>query len=58
MDLVSLIGDAKLDLFFMSGTGLGAILLAVIAIVFILRAKRGWDFGKAIAAAFMAWGRK
>ena len=40
MDLQNLIRDAKLDLFFMSGSGLGAVLLAVVAIVFLCLRKR------------------
>lgn len=40
------IKDAELDLFFMSSSGLGAVLLALVAIVFLcLRKHTPIDFG-------------
>jgi hypothetical protein len=37
VELMKLIANAKLDLFFMSGSGLGAILLTLVAIIFVLK---------------------
>lgn len=37
MELVNLIQDAKLELWFMSGSGLGAVLLAIVVIVVAFR---------------------
>ena len=39
MDLWKLISDAQLDFGFASGTGLGAVLLAIVLIVLFVRTK-------------------
>jgi len=41
MELWTILKEAELDLFFMSGSGLGAVLLALIALVAILRSRKG-----------------
>jgi hypothetical protein len=40
MDWVELVKDAEMNLFLANGTGLGAILLAIVVIVFIFRLRK------------------
>lgn len=49
LDLINLIKDAELDMIFMSGKGLGAVLLAVVALAVVWRTKSGESLVKALA---------
>ena len=49
MEFVNLIKDAELDMFFMSGRGLGAVLLTIVALAVVFRSKRGEVLVKAVA---------
>lgn len=40
MSLSELISDAKMSFGFIEGTGLGAVLLAIVTVVFLLRSRR------------------
>lgn len=50
MELWNIIESAELNMLGMSGTGLGAVLLAIVALAVVLRNKGGPDLGKVIAA--------
>ncbi len=41
MEFWTTLREAELDLFLMSGNGLGAVLLALVALVVVLRSRRG-----------------
>ncbi|MEO0746691.1 MAG: hypothetical protein AAFU86_09130 [Pseudomonadota bacterium] len=41
MEFWTTLREAELDLFVMSGTGLGAVLLALVALAVVLRTRRG-----------------
>ncbi|WP_299368418.1 hypothetical protein [uncultured Tateyamaria sp.] len=41
MEFWTTLREAELNLFFMSGSGLGALLLAVVALAVVLRSRRG-----------------
>jgi hypothetical protein len=41
MQLWTIIREAELNLFIMSGSGLGAVLLTLIALAIVLRSRRG-----------------
>ena len=50
MEFVNLIKDAELDMFFMSGRGLGAVLLAIVALAVVFRSKSGEMLIKGMAS--------
>ncbi|WP_415921713.1 hypothetical protein [Tateyamaria sp. SN6-1] len=56
MDVEKLISEAKLNLFGMSGSGLGAVLLALVALAVVLRTRRGESMQTLLKA--LPWLRK
>ncbi len=52
MDLRKLVSDAQLDFGFASGTGLGAVLLAIVLIVLFVRTKLTNGALSALVSAF------
>lgn len=48
MDLEELIREAELNLFLMSGSGLGALFLTVIALAIVLCSRRGYSLNALI----------
>lgn len=56
MDVEKLISEAELNLFGMSGSGLGAVLLALVALAAVLRTRRGESMQALIKA--LPWLKK
>lgn len=50
MDLLKLIEDAELNLFFMSGSGAGAFLLTAVALAVVWRSKSGEGILRALGS--------
>ena len=50
MEFWTILREAELNLFVMSGSGLGAVLLALVALAIVLRSRRGESLATLIKA--------